>query len=287
MGRRTDLAWEEKELLEASETTKLSGVRAREYDEQGVHITEVEVLDEAGAKALHKPVGMYKTLELTAMRRRARGGFRLAAEALGRQLRSLLPPGGQGSVLVAGLGNAAVTPDAVGPKALSHLLVTRHLVERSPSFFGDYRPVAAVAPGVLGITGLESAEVIHGVVEKAKPDCMIVVDALASCSLSRICATVQLTDTGITPGSGIGNAREAFNRERFGIPVVAVGAPTVVDLETFLDDAGQGEQAASQMIVTPRDIDARVEQIAKLVAYGINLALHDGLSVDDLAYLVE
>lgn len=296
MGRRTDLALEEKELWEesAQDATALSGVRAWEHDEQGVHITEVEVLDGQGAAALHKPVGTYLTLELTALHRRERDGFRGAAEALGRQLRGLLRLDDAACVLVAGLGNAAITPDAVGPKALEHLLITRHLVEQSPAFFQDYRSVAAVAPGVLGITGLESAEVVHGVVEKARPDCMIVVDALASRSLARICTTVQLADTGITPGSGIHNAREAFDQARFGIPVVAVGVPTVVDVETLLQDFGRpgGPEteeltAGRQMIVTPRDIDARVEQIAKLVAYGINLAVHQGLSVDDIAYLVE
>ena len=241
-------------------------------------------------------MGTYVTLELSAAQQRERGGFRRAAEVLGKQLRNLLPLKKEQSVLVAGLGNRAVTPDAIGPRALDHLVVTRHLVEQMPSFFSDFRSVSAISPGVLGITGLESAEVIGGVAEKSRPDCLIVVDALASRSLERICTTIQLADTGITPGSGINNAREAFNRERFGIPVIAVGVPTVVDLETLAQDYGgglvSGEKleamcGGQKLIVTPRDIDARVEQMARLVSYGINLALHDGLSIEDIAYFAE
>lgn len=298
MNRRTDLALEEKELWEesAEETTELPGVRARELKQKGIQITLVEILDQRGEQELHKPVGTYVTLELSAAQQRERGGFRRAAEVLGKQLRNLLPLKKEQSVLVAGLGNRAVTPDAIGPRALDHLVVTRHLVEQMPSFFSDFRSVSAISPGVLGITGLESAEVIGGVAEKSRPDCLIVVDALASRSLERICTTIQLADTGITPGSGIDNAREAFNRERFGIPVIAVGVPTVVDLETLAQDYGgglvSGEKleamcGGQKLIVTPRDIDARVEQMARLVSYGINLALHDGLSIEDIAYFAE
>ncbi len=298
MNRRTDLALEEKELWEesAEETTELPGVRARELKQKGIQITLVEILDQRGEQELHKPVGTYVTLELSAAQQRERGGFRRAAEVLGKQLRNLLPLKKEQSVLVAGLGNRAVTPDAIGPRALDHLVVTRHLVEQMPSFFSDFRSVSAISPGVLGITGLESAEVIGGVAEKSRPDCLIVVDALASRSLERICTTIQLADTGITPGSGINNAREAFNRERFGIPVIAVGVPTVVDLETLAQDYGgglvSGEKleamcGGQKLIVTPRDIDARVEQMARLVSYGINLALHDGLSIEDIAYFAE
>ncbi len=293
MGRRTDLALEEKELYEesAGQTTKLPGVLARERKRGGVPVTMVKILDEQGEKALHKPAGTYLTLELSALRRRERDGFRRAAEALGEELRQLMKLEPGMSILVAGLGNRAVTPDAVGPKALDHLMVTRHLVERAPSYFGDYRAVSAISPGVLGMTGLESAEVVEGVAEKIRPDCMIAIDALASRSLARICSTVQLSDTGIVPGSGIHNAREAFDERRFGFPVYAVGVPTVVDVETLLADIPDAalppEGSAAGMIVTPRDIDARVGQIAKLVAYGVNLALHDGLDVEDIAYLVE
>lgn len=298
MVRRTDLALEAKELWEesADETTELPGVIAKESTHKGVKTTLVQVLDERGEKALNKPVGNYLTLELTVINRKEQDSFRRAAEVLGKQLHDLLKLKKKDTVLVAGLGNSAITPDAIGPKALEHLFITRHLVERMPRFFGEYRSVAALAPGVLGITGLESAEVVGSVVDHVKPDCIIAVDALASRSLERICTTVQLADTGITPGSGINNAREAFNEERFGVPVIAVGVPTVVDMETLMQDyAGDSVSperleelcGGQQMIVTPRDIDAKVDQIAKLVAYGINLAVHSGLNIDDIAYFAE
>lgn len=298
MTKRTDLALEAKELWEesAEETTELPGVLARESEQNGVKITSVEILDQQGEQALNKPTGTYVTLEPASLLRRERDGFQKAAEVMGAQMQKLLHLKKGQSVLVAGLGNRAVTPDAIGPKAVEHLLITRHLVSKLPVYFSDYRPVSAISPGVLGMTGLESAEIVHGVVERAKPDCLIVIDALASCTLSRICTTIQLADTGIVPGSGIHNAREAFNKQRFGIPVVAVGVPTVVDLDTLVQQyAGDtmSEQRLNelcngqQMVVTPRDIDAKIAQIAKLVAYGINLALHEGLDYQDIGDLVE
>lgn len=296
MARRTDLALEEKELYEesAEKTTELTGVLARERERDGIPVALVRILDERGEQALHKPAGTYLTLDLSALRRREQDAFQRSARALGEELRRLMALEQGTSVLVAGLGNRAVTPDAVGPKALDHLLITRHLVEQAPSYFSEYRPVSAIAPGVLGITGLESAEVIQGVAAQIQPDCMIVVDALAARSLDRVCTTIQLTDTGIVPGSGIHNAREAFDQKRFGFPVYAVGVPTVVDVDTLFEDFSLNEAAKASLecksgplIVTPRDVDAQVDQIAKLVAYGVNLALHEGLDVEDIAYFVE
>lgn len=298
MEKRTDLALEAKELWEetAGETTELPGVMAKETIHKGMKTTLVKILDERGERELHKPVGTYLTIEITPFNRKERNSFQRAAEHLGKQLGTLLDLRKDSTVLVVGLGNSDITPDAIGPKALEHLLITRHLVEQMPSYFTDYRSVSAISPGVLGITGLESAEIVRGVADRAKPDCMIVVDALASRSLERICTTIQLADTGITPGSGIRNAREAFTQERFGIPVIAVGVPTVVDVETLIQDYA-GESVSEEriqelcggqtMIVTPRDIDAKVEQIAKLVGYGINLAVHHGLDLEDISYFVE
>ena len=296
MSGRTDLALEEKELYEESvgKTTRLPGVVAREREREGIPVTLVQILDEQGEQALNKPAGIYLTLDLSPMRSREQDAFQRAARALGEELRGLmnLEPGM--SVLIAGLGNRAITPDAVGPKTLDHLLITRHLVKQAPTFFSEYRPVSAIAPGVLGITGLESAEVIQGVAAQVHPDCMIVVDALAARSLDRVCTTIQLTDTGIVPGSGIQNAREAFDHKRFGFPVYALGVPTVVDVDTLFADFFPGESAGTArkwksgpLIVTPRDVDAQVGQIAKLAAYGINLALHESLDVEDIAYFVE
>lgn len=288
--RRTDLALEARELWQqsAGETTALPGVRARELPGRGIHTTVVEVLSPEGARALGKPMGTYVTLELDRGLLREPAGFSRAAVRLGRVLARLVP--GQGGVLVAGLGNAAVTPDALGPRTLEHLVVTRHLGESFPQL----RPVSALAPGVLGVTGLESVEIVRGVVERSTPSCVVVVDALASRSPDRVCATVQLTDTGIAPGSGVGNSRAAFHRESLGVPVVAVGVPTVVEAGTLLRDTleqngcpeGTMPGCDRSMVVTPRDIDAKLERLSRLLGYGISLGLHRGLSLSDVSCFV-
>lgn len=291
MPRRTDLAMEERELWQqsAGKTTKLSGVRAREWTGKGITMTKVEILDQNGVRALHKPVGNYVTLEWKRGLLREPTGFSQMAAALGKELSRMVPK--SGPVLVAGLGNGAVTPDAVGPRTVEHLVVTRHLASGFPQF----RPVSAIAPGVLGTTGLESVEVVRGIVERSSPCCVIVVDALASRSPARVCTTVQLTDTGITPGSGVGNYRRAFDRDTLGVPVVAVGVPTVVEAHTLMQDVleenGRKEgkiqiNCDKTMIVTPRDIDAGVDRLARLLGYGISLGLHRGLTVSDVSCFV-
>ena len=294
---RTDLALEAKELWEQdpSHTTELRGVLARETKQKGVSVNTVQILDEEGEQQLGKPVGTYVTLDLVDYGKKERDSLRRAAQVLAGQLRSLLPLKKGQSVLVAGLGNEAVTPDAIGPRVVRQLVVTRHLVERMPTLFGAYRPVSAIAPNVLGLTGLESAEVVGGVVDRAGPDCMIVVDALAASDLRRVCRTVQLADTGITPGSGVQNGRAAFNQDRFGIPVIAVGVPTVAHVPTVaqlydetLDQAGVDELTGGQsMVITPQDMDAQVERLSKLVAWGINLALQESMDLEDIAFFVE
>lgn len=291
MIKRTDLALEAKELWQesAGETTQLPGVRAREQIGRGITTTVVEILDQRGVRALHKPVGTYVTLEWDRGLLREPAGFSRAAARLGKELSKLLP--GSGPVLVAGLGNAAVTPDAIGPKALEHLVVTRHL----GGSFPQLRSVSAIAPGVLGTTGLESVEIVRGTVERSRPCCVVVVDALASRSPDRVCTTVQLSDTGISPGSGVGNRRAAFDRETLGVPVLAVGVPTVVDATTLLRDVLEengkktGEisiNCPGNMVVTPKDIDARVNGLARLLGYGISLGLHRSLSVADVSCFV-
>ena len=265
--RRTDLAVEATQLWQeqAGETTQLRGVQARDSVREGYPVTTVRILDESGAQALGKPVGTYMTLELDGLARREEDAFRRAARALAAELRGLLDLKEGDAVLVVGLGNRAITPDAIGPKAADHTLVTRHLVERVPEHFGAFRPVAALAAGVLGTTGMESGELVPAVVEKTRPACVLAVDALASRSLRRVCRTVQLSDTGIVPGSGVGNHRAALNRETLGVPVIAIGVPTVVDAATLAATfwprrareswtraalAGAGEGA----IVTPREV---------------------------------
>jgi len=288
---RTDLAMEAKELWQetAGETTKLPGVRAREYRVRGIDVTVVEILNAEGVRALGKPQGTYVTLSMEKNMLRTPAGFSRAAGQLGKTLARMLPS--DGAVLVAGLGNAAVTPDAVGPRTLEHLVVTRHL----GSSFPNLRSVSAIAPGVLGTTGLESVEVVRGIVERAQPVCVIVVDALASRSLDRLCTTVQIADTGITPGSGVGNRRAAFDERTLGVPVLAVGVPTVVEARTLLRDTLEENGVKCNadtvscdraLVVTPKDIDARVGQVSRLLGYGISLALHRGLSVADISCFV-
>lgn len=292
---RTDLAVEAKELWResAEKQTELKGVKSRETESNGFKITTVEILDDEGAQALNKPVGTYITLEIDKLVNREDNAFSLGAEALGKEITSLLKLIKDDSVLVVGLGNEAITPDAIGPKTAKNTMVTRHLVEKMPEDFGFLRRVSVIVSGVLGTTGIETAEFIKAVVEKLKPDRVIVVDALASRKLARVCRTVQLADTGIVPGSGVGNSRAAINTETLGVPVTAIGVPTVVDAATLAADlaeqAGAGDidpedmsKYGGEMIVTPKEIDANVSDIAKLIGYGINLALHNNLDIDDI-----
>ena len=297
--RRTDLADEAHALWResAGETTALPGVRAREEEKNGCPVNRVDILDEAGAKALGKPVGRYITIDLTALKDRAEGAFARSVEAVAAELSALLrdlPP--DAPVLVVGLGNRSITPDAVGPAATDHTLVTRHLVEQVPEHFGHLRPVAALAAGVLGTTGMESGELAQAVAGRLSPAAIIAVDALASRSLSRVCTTVQLSDTGIVPGSGVGNHRKALDRHTLGVPVIAVGVPTVVDGATLALDllGGDGEApdpsvlhgAGADVVVTPRDIDQRVADLSKVVGYAIDLALQPSLTLEDLEMLL-
>lgn len=192
--------------------------------------------------------------------------------------RALLPVGAH--VLVAGLGNEAVTPDAVGPEALRNLIVTRHLKRTMPEVFAPFSTVSAIAPGVLGTTGMESAELLAAAVRQIQPDAVIAVDAVASCEPERLCAAVQLSTAGITPGSGVGNARAAIDRTTLGVPVLAIGVPTVMDLggRRMKDGTIPGG-----MILTPRDIDAKIKLLGRWIGLGIDLALHEGLDAETAA----
>ena len=298
MIRRTDLASEAHELWRqgAEETTELAGVRARTVREKGFEIETVDVLDEAGEAALGKPKGTYISMELTPMLGREEGAFNRAAELLAEKLKGLLRLEKGEPVLVCGLGNSAITADIIGPAAAKNTLATRHLTEQMPEEFSAFRPVAVVEAGVLGTTGIESAEIVEAVVKKVRPAAVIAVDALAARRMARICRTVQLSDTGIVPGSGVGNARRELSRKTLGVPVIAIGVPTVVDAGTMaadlMEQAGIGERSPAdfaefggQMVVTPRDIDSRAAECARLIGYGINMALHD-ISADDVTMLL-
>ena len=279
---RTDLAVEAEAIhRSAAAVTELPGVRAEETERRSFAVTEVHVLDVAGENALCKPIGDYYTLALDPLLRREDDAFENAAQTLAELLRGVLPLMPGASVLVVGLGNRAITPDAVGPDAIDSVMVTRHLREQLPEHFGQFRSVAALVPGVLGTTGVESAELVRAMTDRLRPDAVIVVDALACAEPERLGCTVQLTDTGITPGSGVGNDRAGLDRTTLGVPVAAIGLPTVIDAGSLTDDP-----RAERMFVTPRDIDAVVRDAAKLIGYGIDLALHDGLTVADLDLLL-
>ena len=184
------------------------------------------------------------------------------------------------SLLCAGLGNDALSPDAFGPWTLGNLLVTRHLKAHMPEAFSGFCSVSCVKPGVLGTSGMEALELVRAAADFIKPEAVIVFDALAAAEPERLCTTVQLTDAGLAPGSGLGNHRAAFCEESLGRPVLAVGAPTLMRAECL---AGRELPGLSGLIVTPRDIDLRVREIARAVGYGVSLALHPGLTVRDLA----
>ena len=292
--RRTDLALEAKELWQesAGQTTKLEGVEAHDRLREGFPVTTVEILDQRGQQALGKPPGRYVTITLDGLARREDGAFTRAVQALAGELEALLPAlAPDAPALVVGLGNRAITPDAVGPKVHDHTLVTRHLVAQAPEHFGAFRPVASLAAGVLGTTGVESGELVRSVCQSIRPACVIAVDALASRSLDRLCRTVQLADTGISPGSGVGNHRRALDRDSLGIPVIAIGVPTVVDAATLaadlmdtddLPNLGEGRD----LLVTPKDIDSQVSDLSKVIGYGVNLALQSGLTIGDLELLL-
>jgi spore protease len=293
--RRTDLAVEARELWQesAEKTTLLEGVEAFEENLNGFSVETVRVINEKGEKSLEKPVGTYITINLDGLIEKEEGAFQRGTDAICLQLKKLMNLKRQHSVLVVGLGNSAITPDNLGPRTIKNTMATRHLVEQVPEYFGSFRRVSAVQAGVLGTTGIESAELIKAVAAEIRPDWIIAVDALASRKLSRVCRTVQITDTGIVPGSGIGNSREALCKQNMGVPVIAVGVPTVVDAATLaadlMESSGMGEKTpedfdktGKEMIVTPKEIDVYIEDISKLLGYGINMALHEGLDQEDI-----
>ncbi len=288
MSIRTDLA------LERRACTKDPGeahVRVRERRRASAQITEIEVRTAAGAKELGKPAGRYITLEIPEF---AHDSELLDGRltALAEELRALLPKAG--GVLVAGLGNEDITPDALGPRTAHGIFATRHIKEPFARSLGlsGLREVSAVSFGVLGQTGLESAEALSGLVRTIRPAAVVVVDALASRSLARLGRTVQLTDTGINPGSGVGNCRARIDRETLGVPVIAVGVPTVVDASTLISDLTDGkspkpdrEKEARTMMVTPREVDTLIQRASRFLSLALNCALQPALEPELLLNL--
>lgn len=291
LSRRSDLAMEARKIWSEDNARELPGVTEEVALRDGFKTVTVNITDDRAAEELCKPKGTYVTVELQRFLRREDDSFRDGAGVVSGVLGDLLGDV-TGTVLVAGLGNPTITPDAVGHLVVKSTLVTRHLRESMPDEFSGFGSVAALEPGVLGTTGVESVDVIGAVVREIRPSAVIAVDALASRSMDRVCRTVQISDSGIAPGSGVGNARGALSRDTLGVPVIAIGVPTVVDAATLaLDLAREAgteldvealRRHSGQMIVTPKEIDSNVAAISRLMAYGINLAMHPGLTVEDI-----
>lgn len=270
MENRTDLALES---FESVNKTVIDGVRVERRDDT----TIVTVLNENGAKEIGKPIGKYITYSVPSFVSHT-DIFDGRLEDVSAVLKSLLPKHIT-SVLVAGVGNLDITADALGPKVNDYILATRHLIEQD-SIFKDFFSVSSVATGVLGDTGIESAEIIKGIVSAIKPSCVIVVDALAASSKDRLGTTVQFSDTGIAPGSGVGNHRYEISEKTLGVPVISIGIPTVLST-ALLNDSSD-----SPMFVTPREIDKIIEQGAKLIGMSINTCLQKNITPQDLLSLV-
>lgn len=288
-GIRTDLAQEAHQLH-----GDVEGVECRDETCHGYEAHVVQVRTPQAAQVLGKPIGTYVTVELDGLLRREEAGFSRAVEAVAGLLTPMLPT--EGLALVVGLGNRAMTPDLVGPRAVDFTLVTRHLVEALPQF-SHLRAVAALAAGVLGDTGMEAAEWVRGAAERIRPAAVVAVDALAAGDLERLCASVQISDAGLIPGSGVGNHRKALTEEALGVPVISVGVPTVVDAATvavhILEEAGRPPEdcaalrgRGSRLFVTPDGIDRQVRELAAVLARGISLALQPGLDYEDLEALL-
>ncbi len=296
---RTDLAVEAKQLWEneSGKTTKLSGVIATEKEIPYGKCELVDIINEEGEKALGKPQGRYVTLDITDLHESDRGQCIFHAKTLAQELRSCFSIEEYGPVLVVGLGNRGITPDVIGPYSLDHLLVTRHLLKLAPKEFGQYRAVSALETGVMGETGMETAEMILAVVKETKPSLVIVVDALASYSVTRMFSTIQMTNVGIVPGSGIGNNRMPVTEESLGVPVLAVGVPTVVDALTLCHDILEKHDAkdmdlstlknsGTNYFVTPKEVDMNVKTVSFVVGLGISLALHQDITAEEMENLV-
>ncbi len=289
MNFRTDLA-----LEAAGDITDLSDSDCRQTQktEHGITVTRLEIISERATRRIGKPIGTYITLELPPLTDDEKA-LSQAASVLSRELRSFLPDAG--GVLTVGLGNRAITPDALGPRAADMVLATRHIQGEFAKSVGlsDLRSAAVLVPGVLGQTGTESSELVRGVCGVVQPAAVLVMDALAARSVHRLGCTVQISDTGISPGAGVGNHRKPLNRGTLGMPVIGIGVPTVVDAATIAGDCGLPEEkieqiapAAQNLIVTPREIDLLIARAARLLAAGINGALqpdYDPLELISLA----
>jgi spore protease len=320
---RTDLALEAKEMASGPQGGDIPGVHTETSQDDGdMIVTKMDVVSEEGAKAIGKLPGHYVTIEVPRLREKDSDLQDRVATRLAQEFAAFLQKigiGKEAKVLIIGLGNWNVTPDALGPLVVENVMVTRHYFELMPEQVSPgYRQVSAVAPGVLGTTGIETSEIVQGIVEKSKPDLVIAIDALASRALERVNTTIQIADTGIHPGSGVGNKRKGLTKEFLGVPVIAIGVPTVVYASTIvnstmdmmfrhfkqqtsntgqifgmLDSMEENERlqlvrevldpVGHNLLVTPKDIDQFIEDMANIIASGLNAALHDAIDENNVA----
>ena len=307
---RTDLALERRDVYKKANNIKgeIDGILSEEIDVTNtIKVTRVNVTNESGAKAIQKPIGTYTTIDVEKMRNITEEEISKISNTMSEELKKLINKhvGKTDEILIVGLGNEYSTPDSLGPKVVREVDVTRHIFKYLPQFVeeGD-REVSAIAPGVLGVTGIETQEILKGIVDNVKPKLIIAIDSLASKSIDRISSSVQLSDTGIIPGAGVGNKRRELSKETLGVPVIGVGIPTVVELATLVSDGIDifiktlQEKAESNdylnklkendkyeevkealnvgeynMIVTPKEIDDLIENMKNVVARGINYAI--------------
>lgn len=298
---RTDLALETREIYQKAQNIEdeVPGVETKVDDSDNDFLfTEVNILSDEGASLLNKPIGNYITIESKYMNDEVESIDKKIINKLASTIKDISHIVKKDSVLVVGLGNSDVTPDALGPKVVDNLSITRHLIEYAPELVNENtRAVSAIVPGVLGTTGIETSDIVKGIVEKTKPDLVIAIDALAAKDMNRISRTIQISNTGITPGSGVKNNRVSLTRESLGVPVIAVGVPTVVGVPTIVNEAIEyvsekipdvktsleGENYMQNILenkdfdfmVTPNDIDDIISNISRLVSEGINTALHE------------
>ncbi|MFU0799713.1 MAG: GPR endopeptidase [Xylanivirga thermophila] len=314
---RTDLAIEARELY-AKDHEEIPGVETEDEESDNIRINRVRITSPLGERQLNKPMGNYITIDAVDIRERDPEYGEMLSRRIGDEIRKIVNLNDHSTTLVVGLGNWNITADSLGPKVVDRMMVTRHIIQLMPDQVDErVRPVCAIAPGVLGITGIETGEIIKGIVDRIKPDCVIAIDALASRSTNRIGTTIQIADTGINPGSGIGNHRMGLSKETLGATTIAIGVPTVVYAHTIGRDSLQllidklsarttpgtplygmikelGEDKMDNiveeiltnnmgdLVVTPKDIDVMMEHISGIIADGINLALHKDVTLEEV-----
>ena len=286
MQYRTDLALECKEGLK----TEPKGVKCKEYSEGEAKITEIDIIDSDGEKALHKPIGKYITIEMPAFSDNIQNDNLVLT--VSKRIKNFIEK--DGTVMVVGLGNSEITPDALGPETAAGVLATRHIINELKRVTGEenINSVSVITTGVLGQTGVESFEIIKGIFDRIKPSAVIVVDALASRNTYRLGCTVQMSDSGIEPGAGVGNARKEISEKTLGAKVITIGVPTVVEADVLAENlTGEKAQSASphgrKMIVTPREIDLIIKRASRFVASCINMAVNPGIKKDILNEMLE